>query len=85
VQDARLLARLHAQMPAPRALKAHEAERLPATRDIVPGHRHGGPERVVDRLSERPPEGFRRVEDVISTNELAAIASGYAQMAGFAR
>ena len=83
--DARLLARRLAEMPAPRALKAHEAERLPATRDIGLGHRHDGPERVVDVVSQRAPDGFRRVEDVIGTNELAAIASGHAQMAGFAR
>lgn len=85
VLDARLLARLFAEMNVPRALKAYEAERLPATRDIVLSNRRGGPERVVDVVSERAPEGFRRIEDVIAQDELAAIAKGYAQMAGFAR
>ncbi|WP_037301696.1 flavin-dependent oxidoreductase [Rubritepida flocculans] len=85
VLDARLLARLLAETTAPRALKAYEAERLPATREIVLANRRGGPERVVDVVSARAPEGFARIEDVIAPEELAAIAKGYAQMAGFAR
>jgi 2-polyprenyl-6-methoxyphenol hydroxylase-like FAD-dependent oxidoreductase len=85
VLDARLLARLLAETSVPRALKAYEAERLPATREIVLANRRGGPERVVDVVSARAPEGFARIEDVIAPEELAAIARGYAQMAGFAR
>ena len=83
--DARLLARLLAERPVEEALSAYEAERLPATQDIALSNRRGGPERVVDVVSERAPDGFERLEDVISTEELAAIARGYAQMAGFAR
>jgi 2-polyprenyl-6-methoxyphenol hydroxylase-like FAD-dependent oxidoreductase len=85
VLDARLLARLLSEMNVPRALRAYEAERLPATRDIVLSNRRGGPERVVDVVSERAPDGFARIEEVIAPDELAAIARGYAQMAGFAR
>ncbi|MFN3449011.1 MAG: FAD-dependent monooxygenase, partial [Roseococcus sp.] len=51
VLDARLLARLLAETSVPRALKAYEAERLPATREIVLANRRGGPERVVDVVS----------------------------------
>jgi 2-polyprenyl-6-methoxyphenol hydroxylase-like FAD-dependent oxidoreductase len=85
VLDARLLARLLATMQVPHALKAYEAERLPATREIVLSNRRGGPERVVDVVSARAPEGFARVEDVIAPEELAAIARGYARVAGLAR
>ncbi|MCX8133290.1 MAG: flavin-dependent oxidoreductase [Roseococcus sp.] len=85
VLDARLLARLLAETTVPRALAAYEAERLPATREIVLANRRGGPERVVDVVSARAPEGFARIEDVIAPEELAAIARGYARMAGFAR
>lgn len=85
VLDARLLARLSAEMNVPRALAAYEAERLPATREIVLSNRRGGPERVVDVVSARAPQGFAKVEDVIAPEDLAAIARGYAQMAGFAR
>jgi hypothetical protein len=38
----------------------------------------------VDVVSERAPEGFANIEDVIAREELAAIAGGYAAMAGFA-
>jgi hypothetical protein len=39
---------------------------------------------VVDEVSARAPDGFARLEDVISRDELASIAGGYARMAGFA-
>jgi 2-polyprenyl-6-methoxyphenol hydroxylase-like FAD-dependent oxidoreductase len=82
--DARCLADLLAARPAAEALSAYEAERLPKTAEIVRSNRQGGPERVVDVVSARAPEGFARLEDVISREELAAIARGYAAMAGFA-
>lgn len=82
--DARCLADLLAERPAVEALAAYEAERLPKTADIVRTNRKGGPERVVDVVSERAPDGFERLEDVIAREDLAAIAGGYARMAGFA-
>ncbi|MDI3305894.1 MAG: flavin-dependent oxidoreductase [Acetobacteraceae bacterium] len=84
VLDARCLAALLARMPVEQALAAYEAERRPKTAEIVHSNRKGGPERVVDVVSERAPDGFARLEDVIAREELAAIAGGYAQMAGFA-
>jgi hypothetical protein len=35
-------------------------------------------------VSERAPNGFDKLEDVISQDELIAISKGYAKMAGFA-
>jgi hypothetical protein len=35
-------------------------------------------------VSALAPEGFERIEDVLPREELAAIAGGYARMAGFA-
>ena len=67
------------------ALAAYEADRLPKTREIVRLNRMGGPERVVDVVSALAPNGFARLEDVISREELAAIAGGYATTAGFAK
>ena len=84
VLDAVALAELLARLPVAEALKAYEADRLPATGAIVQINRLGGPERVVDEVSRRAPEGFTRLEDVIAPEELDAIARGYAQMAGFA-
>ncbi len=84
ILDARCLADLLAAGPVPEALAAYEQERLPKTREIVLANRKGGPERVVDVVSARAPDGFARLEDVIDREELAAIAGGYATMAGFA-
>jgi 2-polyprenyl-6-methoxyphenol hydroxylase-like FAD-dependent oxidoreductase len=84
VLDARCLAGLLAGGDPVAALAAYEAERLPKTAEIVRSNRRGGPERVVDVVSERAPDGFARIDDVIARDELAAIAGGYAAMAGFA-
>ena len=84
VLDARCLADLLASQAPEAALAAYAAERLPKTAEIVRANRKGGPERVVDEVDARAPDGFARLEDVISREELAAIAGGYAQMAGFA-
>ncbi len=84
VLDARCLADLLATQAPEAALAAYSAQRLPKTAEIVRANRKGGPERVVDEVSARAPDGFARLEDVISREELAAIAGGYAQMAGFA-
>ncbi len=84
VLDARCLADLLASQAPEAALSAYAAERLPKTAEIVRANRKGGPERVVDEVSARAPDGFARLEDVISREEIAAIAGGYAQMAGFA-
>ena len=83
--DARLLARLLDEHPVEEALTAYEAERLPATREIALSNRRGGPERVVDVVSERAPDGFTDLNAVIAHEELAAIARGYAKLAGMVR
>ena len=67
------------------ALRAYEAERAPATAAIVRANRTGGPERAIDLVESRAPDGFERVEDVASEAELRAVVGGYASMAGFAR
>jgi 2-polyprenyl-6-methoxyphenol hydroxylase-like FAD-dependent oxidoreductase len=65
------------------ALRQYELERVPATSALVRSNRLGGPERVVDVVSERAPNGFDKLEDIISQEELIAISKGYAKMAGF--
>jgi 2-polyprenyl-6-methoxyphenol hydroxylase-like FAD-dependent oxidoreductase len=84
VLDARCLAGLLAAQPVEAALAAYEAERLPKTAEIVRSNRSGGPERVVDVVSALAPDGFESLDVVIPRDELAAIARGYATMAGFA-
>jgi 2-polyprenyl-6-methoxyphenol hydroxylase-like FAD-dependent oxidoreductase len=85
VLDARCLADALAAHPVPEAFAVFEAARLPPTRDIVLTNRRGGPERVVDVVSERAPNGFTDLAAVIRPEELDAISRGYALMAGFAR
>jgi 5-methylphenazine-1-carboxylate 1-monooxygenase len=84
ILDARCLAKLLSELAPEAALKAYEAERLPKTTEIVCSNRKGGPERVIDLVAERAPDGFTRLEDVITSAEFAAIVGGYARLAGFA-
>lgn len=67
------------------ALQAYEAERLPVTAEIVRMNRMGGPERAIDEVEDRAPEGFERLDDVISQQELHDIVTGFANTAGFTR
>jgi 2-polyprenyl-6-methoxyphenol hydroxylase-like FAD-dependent oxidoreductase len=84
ILDARCLAKLLSELAPEAALKAYETERLPKTAEIVRSNRKGGPERVIDLVAERAPDGFTRLEDVITSAELTAIVGGYARLAGFA-
>lgn len=85
ILDARCLAdRLAACTgDAAAALLAYEAERLPATSEIVRQNRSGGPERVIDLVNQRAPDGFERLEEVASQEELEAVVRGYQKTAGF--
>jgi 2-polyprenyl-6-methoxyphenol hydroxylase-like FAD-dependent oxidoreductase len=86
VLDARALARhFAAGSDVPAALAAYEAERREMTAEIVLNNRKGGPERVIDVLEARAPDGFADVEQVASHAEREAIVRGYATMAGFAK
>jgi 2-polyprenyl-6-methoxyphenol hydroxylase-like FAD-dependent oxidoreductase len=84
ILDARCLAdKLADGNSVTEALKAYEAERLPMTSDIVRQNRSGGPERVIDLVNTRAPDGFDRLEDVASHEELEAVVRGYQKTAGF--
>jgi 2-polyprenyl-6-methoxyphenol hydroxylase-like FAD-dependent oxidoreductase len=84
ILDARCLASLLSELSPDAALKAYEAERLPKTAEVVRSNRRGGPERVLDLMAERAPNGFVRLEDVVPANELADIVGGYARLTGLA-
>ncbi len=84
ILDARCLADKLADVSGVEAaLKAYEAERLPATATIVQQNRGGGPERVIDLVEQRAPDGFARLEDVATHEELEAVVRGYQKTAGF--
>lgn len=86
ILDARCLAdKLADAGSVEEALKAYEAERLPMTATIVQQNRGGGPERVIDLVEQRAPDGFDRLEDVATRAELEAVVRGYQKTAGFDR
>jgi 5-methylphenazine-1-carboxylate 1-monooxygenase len=86
ILDARCLADLLVSSEHARsALAAYEADRLPKTAEIVHNNRKGGPEGVIDEVERRAPDGFERIDDVLSHAEREAIVKGYAQLAGFAK
>lgn len=81
--DAVCLARCLASHADPEAaLRAYADERLPVTSDVVLRNRAGGPERVIDEVERRAPDGFTRLADVIDPAELERIVTGYAQATG---
>ncbi len=86
ILDARALADCLKAAEHPVAgLERYQEERLPKTAEIVRLNRKGGPERVIDEVERRAPAGFETVDAVMSREERAAIVSGYAGKAGFAR
>ena len=86
ILDARCLAdKLADEASVEAALKTYEAERAPMTASIVNQNRSGGPERVIDLVEERAPDGFASLDAVASPDELEAVVRGYQKMAGFSK
>jgi len=84
ILDARVLTReILAHGPTHEALIAYEAERRPATTDLVMLNRRNGPEQVMQLVEERAPDGFGVVTEVLSQQELEDIAANYKRVAGF--
>jgi 5-methylphenazine-1-carboxylate 1-monooxygenase len=82
--DARILARELATKPSiADALQAYEQLRLPATAAVVASNRQAGPEEFMEIVADRAPNGFDRLEDVISSHEVEAITDRYRTLAGF--
>jgi 2-polyprenyl-6-methoxyphenol hydroxylase-like FAD-dependent oxidoreductase len=84
ILDARVLTReILAHGATNAALLAYEAERRPATTDLVMLNRRNGPEQVMQMVEERAPDGYNVVTDVLSVEELHNIAANYKRVAGF--
>jgi 2-polyprenyl-6-methoxyphenol hydroxylase-like FAD-dependent oxidoreductase len=84
ILDARILTReIQRHGVTPAALQAYEAERRPATAAVVRANRKNGPEQVMQLVEQRAPDGFSRIEDVLTAAELEGTAAGYKQIAGF--
>jgi 2-polyprenyl-6-methoxyphenol hydroxylase-like FAD-dependent oxidoreductase len=85
ILDAATLARLLKSEPDPAAaLKAYEAQRLPATGKIVLQNRTAPPNVIVDTVEQRTGDKrFDKLDDVISQDELRAIFERYQKVAGY--
>ena len=84
ILDARVLAReIQDKGETAEALEAYEAERRPATTQLVHLNRDNGPERVMQMVEERAPDGFNVVTEVLTQKELEEVANNYKRVAGF--
>jgi 5-methylphenazine-1-carboxylate 1-monooxygenase len=84
ILDARVLSGcLRSKQPLEAALRAYESVRLPATAALTLANRKQGPEECMTLVEARAPNGFERIEDVITEAELQAIAAKYKRLAGF--
>jgi 2-polyprenyl-6-methoxyphenol hydroxylase-like FAD-dependent oxidoreductase len=76
VLDARVLARCLATDEDPaRALATYEEERRPPTSALVLAHRSLPIEETIRLVTERAPEGFADIAEVLTEPELAAMAN----------
>ena len=64
------------------ALSRYDEERRPVMNDIVVRNRNFGPEASLQLVEERAPNGFDRIEDVISREDLNKITGSFAAAAG---
>jgi 2-polyprenyl-6-methoxyphenol hydroxylase-like FAD-dependent oxidoreductase len=86
ILDADMLAEcLTAEKDIAAAFAKYQSVRLPLTAEVVRLNRSGGPENVIDVIENLAPDGFNKVTDVISREELAKIVNGYAAVAGFSQ
>ncbi len=66
------------------ALKVYEAQRLPATREVVLANRRAPPDKILQEVYRRTGDKpFKSIDDVISREELAALSESYKRIAGF--
>jgi len=83
ILDARVLAWELARSAEPTAaLQAYEEARRPRTSELVMTARKMGPERVLATVEERAPNGFGRVEDVLTRAELSTLDADYRRLTG---
>jgi 5-methylphenazine-1-carboxylate 1-monooxygenase len=66
------------------ALKTYEAERLPATSEVVLANRRAPPDKILQEVYRRTGDKpFTNIDDVISREELSALSESYKRVAGF--
>src|SRR5262249_38065800 len=83
IVDARALTAALLATPDPiEALARYDAERRPAMNEVTLHNRRFGPEAALQLAEERAPDGFERIEDVVSRQELEAAVASFSSVAG---
>lgn len=78
IVDARVLTASLARSATPQdGLRRYEDDRREATSALVLANRDMPADRILHEVSVRAPEGFDRIEDVLSAAELATISDAY--------
>ncbi|MFD4140754.1 flavin-dependent oxidoreductase [Streptomyces sp. NPDC058572] len=78
ILDARALAHcLSAAHSVPAGLRAYEQQRTAPVNALVTAMREMPADRLLRAVAERAPDGFERVEDVLTAEELASIDAAY--------
>jgi 2-polyprenyl-6-methoxyphenol hydroxylase-like FAD-dependent oxidoreductase len=84
ILDAKALAEnLVAYTDVKEALLQYESVRLQPTSKIVLTNRQNGPDKIMEIMEQRAPNGFKNLNDIISNEELETIANQYKKIAGF--
>ena len=83
ILDARVLAReLRDMGQGVAALERYDEIRRETVNALVLANRGAGPDKVLDIVAERAPEGFESISDVMSQVELEEAAGAYKKLAG---
>ncbi|MEL6801075.1 MAG: flavin-dependent oxidoreductase [Pseudomonadota bacterium] len=83
ILDARILAReLRGRGLGPDALDAYDDARRADVNALVLANRGDGPDKILDIVAERAPDGFDDINTVMPLAERQTFADGYKQVAG---
>lgn len=83
ILDARILAReLRDYGPGQTALASYDTIRRETVNALVLANRGDGPDKVLDVVATRAPDGFNDISDIMSRADLEEVASHYKKMAG---
>ena len=65
------------------ALNSYEGQRREKVNTLINANRGDGPDKILDIVADRAPNGFKKINDVVKLEELRSIALKYKSTAGF--
>ena len=66
-----------------RALNFYEDQRREKVNALIKANREDGPDKILDIVADKAPEGFKEITEVVKMKELQEIAKKYKLAAGF--